>query len=75
MKNLKISKKLAVAFGAVIFLICVVGVVFLNVLNTLEANTNELNMSIKFMDAVSTAKSNLADERLLIMEVLGSDIL
>lgn len=73
MKNLKISKKLAVAFGAVIFLICVVGVVFLNVLNTLEANSSELNMSIKFMDAVSTAKSNLADERLLIMEVLGSE--
>jgi methyl-accepting chemotaxis protein len=72
MKNLKISKKLAVAFGAVIFLICVVGVVFMNVLSKLEANTNELNMSIKFMDALNISKSNLADERLLIMEVLSS---
>lgn len=73
MKNLKISKKLAVAFGSVIFLIAVVGVVFFNVLKSLERNTVELNKSIKFMDAVNIAKSKIADERLFIMEVLGSE--
>jgi methyl-accepting chemotaxis protein len=72
MKNLKISRKLAVAFGSVIFLICLVGVIFLNVLNKLEANTAELNMSTKFTGALNIAKANLADERLLIMEVFSS---
>ena len=73
MKNLKISRKLAVAFGAVIFLICIVGVVFFNVLKSLERNTVELNTSIKFMDAVNLTKLNISDERLFIMEVLGSE--